>query len=122
MAINNKDILFKDECYKINNCIFNVYNKLGVGFLEAVYQEAMEIELKKEAIPFVAQQQIAILYDGVPLTKKYIADIICYDKILLEIKAVSEINNQHKAQLLNYLAATGYDLGLLINFQFYFVF
>ncbi|MDR2735202.1 MAG: GxxExxY protein [Spirochaetota bacterium] len=117
METDNRDILFKDECYKINGCIYAVYNKLGVGFLEAVYQEALEIELKKESIPVVTQQPIEIFYDGFPLSKKYIADIICFGKILLEIKAVSEINNCHKAQLLNYLTATRCDLGILINFQ-----
>ena len=119
MEANNRDILFRDECYRINGCIYAVYNKLGIGFLEGVYQEALEIELKKEAIPFVTQQSIEIFYDGFPLSKRYIADIICFGKILLEIKAVSEISNHHKAQLLNYLTATRYDLGLLINFHSY---
>ncbi|MDR0290936.1 MAG: GxxExxY protein [Treponema sp.] len=111
------DILYKDECYKINGCIYAVNKKLGAGFLEAVYQEALEIELKRENIPFSSQQQLEILYDGIPLKNKYIADIICYDKIILEVKAVSKIINQHKAQLMNYLAATGFRLGLLVNFN-----
>ncbi len=119
MEANNRNILFKDECYRINGCIYAVYNKLGIGFLEGVYQEALEIELKKEAIPYITQQSIEIFYDGIPLSKRYIADIICFDKILLEIKAVSEISSLHKAQLLNYLTATRYDLGLLINFHSY---
>jgi GxxExxY protein len=111
--------LFKDECYKINNCIYEVNKKLGAGFLEAVYQEALEIELKRKNIPFISQQKLEILYDGIPLTKKYIADIVCYRKIIIEIKSVSEITNQHKAQLINYLAATGFRVGLLINFNSY---
>jgi GxxExxY protein len=115
----NKDkqgILYKEECYKIYGCIYEVNRKLGGGFLEAVYQEALEIELRRENIPFLSQQQLEVLYDGIPLTSKYIADIVCYDKIIIEIKAITKINSQHKAQLLNYLTATGYRLGLLVNF------
>jgi GxxExxY protein len=115
----NADILFKDECYKINGCIFNVYTKLGTGFLESVYQEALEIELKLNGIPFISQKELEINYNGIPLTKKFIADIVCYDKIVIEIKAVSKINEQHKAQLINYLAATGIKLGILVNFNHY---
>jgi GxxExxY protein len=111
------DILYKDECFKIYGCIYAVNKKLGAGFLEAVYQEALEIELKRENIPFASQQQMEILYDGIPLKNKYVADIVCYDKIILEVKAVSKIVNQHKAQLMNYLAATGFRLGLLVNFN-----
>ena len=116
-AHEQEELFFKDECYKIHSCIFAVNRKLGAGFLEEVYQEALEIELKRENIPFISQQELKILYDGIPLTKKYIADIVCYDKIIIEIKAVSKITNQHKAQLMNYLAATGLKLGLLVNFS-----
>ena len=114
-----KDILFKNECYEINNCIYTVNRKLGTGFLETVYQEALEIELRRKNIPFTAQQELEILYDGFPLTNKYIADIICYEKIIIELKSVTKINNQHKAQLMNYLAVTRYNLGLLVNFNSY---
>jgi GxxExxY protein len=72
---------------------------------------------EQEDIPFMPQQELKILYNGVPLTKKYYADFVCYNKIIIEIKAVSKINDQHKAQLLNYLTATGYKLGLLVNFN-----
>ena len=111
------DIFYKEECYEIYNCIYSVNRKLGVGFLEAVYQEALEIELRRKHIPFVSQQELEILYDGIPLKNKYNADLVCYEKIIIELKAVSKINNQHKAQLMNYLAATGYRLGLLVNFN-----
>jgi GxxExxY protein len=114
-----KDILYKEECYKINNCIYEVNRKLGVGFLEAVYQEALEIELRRNNIPFISQKELKILYDGIPLKSKYTADLVCYEKIIIELKAVSKINNQHKAQLINYMAATGYKLGLLVNFNSY---
>jgi len=76
----------------------------------------MEIELKRANIPFTTQQELDVLYDGIPLTQKYISDIICYDKIIVEIKAVSKIVEHHKAQLINYLKITGYKLGLLVNF------
>ena len=114
-----ENMLFKDECFKIYGCIYAVNKKLGSGFLEAVYQEALEIELRRENIPFLSQQNLEIVYDGVPLTHKYTADIVCYDKIIIELKAITKISNQHKAQLMNYLAATGYRLGLLVNFSSY---
>ena len=110
-------ILYKDECFEIYGCIYVVNRKLGTGFLEAVYQEAFEIELRRKNIPFVSQKELEILYDGIPLVNKYIADIVCYEKIIIELKAVSKINNQHKAQLMNYMTATGFKLGLLVNFN-----
>jgi GxxExxY protein len=112
-----KEILYKDESYRIYSCVFEVNRKLGSGFLESVYQEALEIELKKAEIPFEAKKNIQILYDGKPLKQFYIADFICYDKIVIELKAVAKIINEHKAQVLNYLAATGLKLGLIINFH-----
>ena len=113
----DKFVFFKKECYEIYACVYAVNKKLGAGFLEAIYQEAFEIELKKKNIPFFSQKELEISYDGIPLKKKYIADIICYDKIIIEIKAVSKIDNQHRAQLMNYLKATGCKLGLLVNFN-----
>ena len=110
------ELLFKEECYKINSCIYEVNRKLGSGFLEAVYQEALEIELTKAGVPFESQFPIKIMYDGHSLQHSYVADIVCYNKILLEIKAVKQIAGEHKAQILNYLAATGFLVGLLVNF------
>jgi GxxExxY protein len=117
----NKDqnILYKNECYQIYHAIYEVHNKLGSGFLESVYQEAMEIELRKENIPFISQKMLQIYYDNKPLTQYFKADIICFEKILLELKAVSKITNEHKAQIMNYLTATKIKLGLLINFGTY---
>jgi GxxExxY protein len=112
-------IIYKEECYKIYHCIYKVYNKLGKGFLESVYHEAMEIEFTKENIPFESQKMIRIYYDDKPLTQSFKTDIVCYDKILLELKAVTKIHNEHKAQLMNYLAATKIKLGLLVNFGTY---
>ena len=82
-----------------------------------IYQEALEVELSLKNIPFIVQKELEILYDGIPLKCKYIADIICYDKIIIELKSVTKITNQHKAQLMNYLTATGYNLGLIVNFN-----
>jgi GxxExxY protein len=111
------DLIFRDESYQIRNCIYSVNRKLGSGFLEAVYQEALGIEFVKAGIPFEAKKQIQIMYDGAPLKQKYEADFSCYDKIIVELKAVREIHPAHKAQLLYYLTATGYRLGLLVNFH-----
>ena len=111
------DMLYKDECYRIQGGVFEVNKKLGTGFLEAVYQEAMEIELEKAKIPFESQKILHILYDGKPLKQYYQADLVCFEKIIVELKAVSAITNEHKAQVLNYLAATDLKLGLLVNFH-----
>ncbi|MDR2847982.1 MAG: GxxExxY protein [Bacteroidales bacterium] len=113
------DIIYKEESYKINACIFEVNRKLGSGFLEAVYQEALSIEFEKAGIPFEQQAHIQVMYDGKPLKQYYIADFICFDQIIVEIKAVSKIENVHKAQVLNYLKATDFELGLLVNFCAY---
>jgi len=107
-AHENINIFFRNECYEIYGCIYSVYKKLGTGFLEAVYQETLEIELRRKNIPFVSQRQMEILYDGIPLKNKYIADLVCYEKIIIELKSVSKINNQHKAQLMNYMTASDY--------------
>ena len=112
-------IIYKDECYHIYNAIYEVHNKLGNGFLESVYQEALEIELKRHKIPFEPQKMINIYYNDKPLTQYFKADLICFEKILLELKAVTKITNEHKAQLINYLAATKIKLGLLVNFGTY---
>jgi GxxExxY protein len=111
------DLLYKNESYLIQGCIFEVYKKLGTGFLEAVYQEALEIELRKVKIPFEPQKILPILYDGTPLKQYYQADFVCFEKIIVELKTVNKITNDHKAQVLNYLAATGLKLGLLVNFH-----
>ncbi len=113
---NNHSLLYKEEAYKIIGAAMKVHTTLGYGFLEQVYQEALEIEFNKQDIPFIREAPLAIRYEGIPLTKKYIADFICYDKIIIELKAVNEFDNIHEAQVYNYLKCTGYKLGLLINF------
>ncbi len=114
--IKNKELIYKDETYQIIGAAFEVYNQLGPGFLEPVYQEALQIELKERSIPFEAQKSIFIYYKGNKLDKEYQADFVCYDKIIVEIKAVEELGSAYEAQLLNYLKATKINLGLLINF------
>jgi len=110
------EILFKDECYLIQGAIFEVYREMGCGFLEAVYQECLEEEFKLQNIPFVAQRDLLIQYKGKQLRQTYKPDFICFDQIIVEIKALSTLAGEHEAQVLNYLKATGYRVGLLVNF------
>jgi len=109
-------IYYKQESYDIIGAAFEVYNKLGHGFLEAVYQECLEIEFKKRCIPYEREKDIKIFYDGLELTQSYRADFVCYDKIIVELKAVSALEDAHYAQVYNYLHATGIKLGILLNF------
>jgi len=112
-------IIYKEACYKLNGTFFEVYKEKGCGFLEDVYQECLEIELEMQGIEFVAQHPLKLEYKKRPLKKKYIPDFICFGKIIVEIKAVKEISDEHRVQLQNYLKATGYKLGLLVNFGHY---
>ncbi|MDR1972322.1 MAG: GxxExxY protein [Treponema sp.] len=114
-----KEILYEEESYRIRACVYEVNRKLGSGFLEAVYQEALEIELRKAKIPYEAQKKLSILYDGKPLKQFYLADVVCFEKIVIEIKAVTRLTNEYKAQVVNYLAVTGLKLGFLVNFCAY---
>ena len=109
-------IVYRQESYEIIGAAFDVYNKLGHGFLEAVYQEAFEIELKKREIPYEREKEIKIYYDGQELKQTYRADFVCYDKIIVELKAVSKLDEAHHAQVYNYLHATNMKLGILLNF------
>ena len=110
------EILFKNEAYKLVGACFDVYNEQGCGFVEPVYQECLEIELGLQGIPFQVQQQLQLSYKGRELKQIYIPDFICFEKIIVEIKAVSKLCDEHRAQVHNYLKATGFRLGLLINF------
>ena len=110
------DLLFKDESYDIMGACFEVYKDKGCGFLEPVYQECLEIEFAHRAIPYVAQQELDLFYRDVRLSHSYKPDFICFDKIIIEIKATRLISADHRAQIMNYLKATGFELGLLINF------
>ena len=113
------DIIYKEESYKIQGAIFEVYKEMGCGFLEAVYQECLEKELKLQNLPFMSQPILELKYKGEKLEQTYKADFVCYDKIIVELKAVTEITSDHKAQLINYLKATEFKLGLLVNFGAY---
>lgn len=93
-----------------------VHSELGGGFLEAVYQEALGLELRELNIPFRKEALLNLEYKGKPLDKKYIADFICYDELIVELKAVDELSSKHTAQVLNYLKATKLKVGLLLNF------
>jgi GxxExxY protein len=114
--MNNQDLIFKEEAYKIIGAAMTVHRELGCGFMEAVYAEALEIEFKEQNIPYCREAVLTINYKGQPLNKQYAADYICYDKIIVELKAASFLESSHDAQVLNYLKATGYRLGVLINF------
>ncbi len=110
------EIILKKEVYAIIGAAIEVHRELGTGFLEAVYQEALWIELQIRGISFEPQKSLAIFYKGQQLEKAYIADIICYEQIVVELKALDRLSGMEEAQLLNYLKATGMRIGLLINF------
>ena len=110
---------FKEESYRLRGAVFEVYREMGCGFLEAVYQECLEREFRKQAIPFVTQQELILHYKGERLIQTYRPDFICFDLIIVELKAVKELANEHRAQLHNYLKASGLELGLLVNFGHY---
>ena len=109
----------REECFKIVGACFEVYSEKGCGFLEAVYQECLELELGMQSIPFNSKPALALTYKGRALHQRYEPDFLCFEKIVLEIKAVRELADEHRAQVLNYLNATGFKLGLLINFGHY---
>jgi GxxExxY protein len=112
-------ILYKDEVYAIQGAVFDVYWELGCGFLEAVYQECLEKELKIRGIPFESQKELRLSYKGEVLNLTYKPDLVCFGKIIVELKAVKVVEDIHRAQLFNYLKATGLRLGLLVNFGHY---
>lgn len=109
-------LIYEAETYKILGACFEVYKEKGCGFLEAVYQECLEIEFGLQGVPARPQVQLPLSYKGRLLNKQYAADFICFDCVLLEIKAVSQLTDEHRAQVINYLNATGLKVGLLVNF------
>jgi GxxExxY protein len=110
------ELIYKDESYAIIGACFAVYKDKGCGFTEPVYQECVAIEFEFQSIPFRAQERLKLFYRGRELRKRFKPDFICYDKIVVELKAVSSLAGEHRAQVLNYLHATGMRLGLLVNF------
>lgn len=113
------EIIYKDESYQIVGACFEVYREKGCGFLEGVYQECLELELQWRGIPFVPKKPLALEYKGQRLRSTYEPDLVCYDKIVVELKAVTALTDEHRAQVQNYLKATGFRLGLLVNFGHY---
>ena len=109
-------LIFEKETYEILGACFEVYREKGCGFLEAVYQECLEMEFDLRELPAKALVPLDLTYKGRPLKKKYEADFICFDKVVVELKAVSALTDEHRAQVQNYLNATGLKVGLLVNF------
>lgn len=109
-------LIYKDEVYTIIGAAMEVHAILGTGFLEPVYQEAMEIECASRRIPFVSQQILQVRYKQNILKKEYIADMVCFEKIIVEFKALDSLAGRESSQVINYLKATGYKVGVLINF------
>ena len=110
------EIVHQDESYRIMGACFEVYNELGCGFLEAVYQECLALEFNDQSIPFVEQHELNLRYKTHRLKAVYIPDFICCEKIIVEIKALKELTDIHRAQVHNYPKATRFKLGLLVNF------
>lgn len=111
------ELLYRDESFALNHAAFEVHKRLGVGLLEAVYQDAMEVELAYRKIPFEREKKYEVFYRDTKLRNFYVADFVCYDKIIVEFKAVSEVNDIHVAQVMNYLKLSGCKLGLIYNFH-----
>jgi GxxExxY protein len=112
----NPELMLKDECYQVMGACFEVYKDKGCGFLEAVYQECLELELNERKVPFVAQPELILNYKGQPLRQTYKPDFVCFGLLLVELKAVSALADEHRAQVINYLHATGLRVGLSVNF------
>ena len=114
-------IIYREESAQIYGAIFEVHKRLGPGLLEKAYQEALSLEFQYRKIPFEREKQFNIYYRNNKLETCYIADFICYDKIIIELKAVSAITDVHKAQVVNYLTIANYKLGILCNFNDRFI-
>lgn len=116
MNADERELVLKNETYAIVGAAMEVSNALGVGFLEGVYQDALAIEFRAREIPFAAQAPLAVFYKGHKLSKEYVPDFICYDQVIVEIKALKQLTSIEEAQLLNYLKAARKPVGILINF------
>jgi GxxExxY protein len=110
------DILFKEESYKIIGTCMDVHKKIGSGFLESVYSEALELEFKKVGIPYEKEKKLQVFYEDKPLSKYFRADFVCFKSIILELKATKFLVDADRKQTLNNVKATKFKLGLLINF------
>ena len=112
-------LVYKLESYSIRGAVYEVYREMGCGFLEAVYQECLALELTAQGIPFAEKPKLKLQYKGHELKQHYEPDYLCYDEVIVEIKAVKALADEHRAQIINYLKATGKKLGLLVNFGHY---
>ena len=112
-------LLYRDEVYAIQGAIFDVYREMGNAWHEEVYQQCLEREMGLRGIPFESKKELPIFYKGEPIEKSYIPDLFCFGKIIVELKAVEQFSNEHRAQILNYLRITKCKLGLLVNFGAY---
>jgi GxxExxY protein len=110
------ELLFKNEVYAIVGAAMEVHRENGFGFSEPVYQECLEIELASRKISFVPQKEMPIFYKGKQIKKTYVADLISYDKIVIELKALDKLTAREEAQVINYLKVSGLEVGVLINF------
>jgi len=113
------DIIYKQESYAIIGACFEVYNEKGCGFLEPVYHECLRIEFEYQKIPAISKPPLLLMYRGQTLNQGYYPDFVCFDKIVLELTTAAGLIDEHRAQLLNYLHATGHELGVLVNFGHY---
>ena len=114
-----EDFPLKEETYQVLGACFEVYNEMGCGFLESVYQECLEKELTSCGIPFEAQKPIDLVFKGQELERTFAPDLLCFGKVILELKAVRRLAAEHRAQLINYLKACRLEVGLLVNFGSY---
>jgi GxxExxY protein len=111
------NLIHAEEAFAIQGAVYDVYRAMGGGFLESVYQECLALEFAARRIPFRATPKLTLTYKGVTLQQTYAPDFVCFDRIIVELKAVREVAPEHRAQVLNYLRATGFELGLLVNFR-----
>ena len=111
-----KPEIYKDEGYKLMGAAFEVYNELGFGLAEEIYQESLEIELESRGIPFRSKQELKCFYKGRELKKRYVPDLIVFECLVTELKSVSQLVPEHEAQLINYMRITKQPVGYLINF------
>ena len=112
----NDELIYRDECFRIIGACLAVHKDKGNGFVEPVYQDALEIEMELSGIPFDAQRNYPIQYRGRLLNHTYTPDLLCFETIIVELKAAKALTDEHRAQVLNYLKVTGLQLGLLVNF------
>jgi GxxExxY protein len=112
-------LVYEQESYRVLGACFEVCKEKGYGFVEPVYHECLAIEFEMQQIPFVSKRPLQLTYKGRPLTQRYEPDFVCFGLIIVELKAVSALCDEHRAQVHNYLRATGLRLGLLVNLNHY---